>query len=150
MKKIIALSLTAVMLLTLAIGAFAADLGSPERPGTGHKVSVVSGKGGSADQKKNDDGTTTITAKPDEGHEFTGWEISGEYDLISGSLKDTVVTIRTKGDVTATASFDQKTPAKPWDGDKSPKTGNAVLPVAFVAFVSLFGCAYAVKRSYNA
>ena len=149
MKKIIALSLTVVMLLSLAIGAFAADLGSPERPGTGHKVSVVSGKGGSAENKENSDGTHTITAKADDGHKFTKWEISGDYDLISGTLNDTVIVVRPKGDINVVATFDEKTPAKPWDGNKSPQTGNMVLPVVLVAFVSLFGCAYAVKRSYN-
>ena len=159
MKKIVAISLTVVMLLTLAIGAFAADLGSPERPGTGHKVTVVSGKGGTADKTVNDDGTITLTANVSDGHKFSGWEISGDFEIVSGSLTDPVIVIRPKAvggaagavsDITATASFDETTPAKPWDGDKSPQTGNMVLPVVFVAFVSLFGCAYAVKRSYNA
>ena len=150
MKKIFALSLAVLMLMSLAVCAFAIEGESPDKPGTEYKLTVIAGPGGTAEGKKNDDGTYTITAYPDDGHTFTGWELTGDYEIISGSLTDRVMVIRLKSDVVATASFDGKKPVKPWEDDKAPQTGNMILPVAFVAVVSLFGCAYAVKRSFSA
>ena len=51
-------------------------------------------------------GTATITATPDEGYEFIGWEIDGDYTLPEGgSLTDPTLVIKPESDIHAHAKF---------------------------------------------
>ena len=150
MKKIIAISLVVIMMLSLSVSALAVDLnGSPDKPGTEHKVETYSTDGGTATHTVNPDGTVTITATTEDGHTFTKWIIEGDYEIVSGSLTDKVIVIIPKSDIIATAYFDGavKPPVKPWDKEESPETGNYVAIVAAVAVVALFGCAWSVKKA---
>lgn len=102
--------------------------------------------GGGVSIIKNDDGTYTVKGVTDNGYEFIKWIITGDYDIISGSLTDPYLVIRPKGDVHIKGV---------WNGasnnnGKSPKTGYNVAIIAVVALVSAAGAAYAFKKFENA
>lgn len=150
MKKIVAIGMVVAMLLTLVVSAVAVDLNpSPTKPGTEYKIVVQASDGGSAIYKINEDGSLTLIAKPAPGHQFTKWIIEGDYVVVTGTITDAEFTIMPKSDIYALASFDGKTTpsVKPWEDEDSPKTGNAIIPVAVVAVVSLLGCAWCAKKS---
>lgn len=152
MKKIVAISLVVLMVLAFAVSAFAVEGSSPEQPGTDQKITILVTKGGSATYKRNNDGSVTYTAEPAEGHEFTKWDIKGEYEIISGDINSPVITIKPIGDIQALACFDGETEpvVNPWEEKESPKTGNMVAPALIVAVVALVGTAYAAKKAYCA
>ncbi len=83
------------------------------------------------------DGTVTLIASSNDGFKFTHWEfITGEFDIIEGSLTSSTIVILPKGDtnIRAYAYFVEegadvtepttKEPVKPDDDDKSPTTGD--------------------------
>ena len=151
MKKIISLGMVLAMLLALTVCAFAVDGGSPENPGTTNKITVTANGSGTATAKDNADGTTTLTATPDKDHSFKSWNITGSYDLVSGKLTDKEIVIKANGDLSVVAVFENASQTvKPWDKPNAPDTGVAVIPVAVAAVVSMLGCAYSVKRSFDA
>jgi hypothetical protein len=77
---------------------------------------VIEGKGTTtppvSDPVKVEQGSgdnVTITATPDEGYEFIGWEIDGDYTLPEGgSLTDPTLVIKPGSDVHAHAKFRKK------------------------------------------
>ena len=62
---------------------------------------------GDVDMTTNNDGTVTLTATAKDGVAFMKWVISGEYEIVSGSLTDGTITIKPKANgVTVTPDFE--------------------------------------------
>lgn len=102
------------------------------------------------------DGTVTLIASTNDGFKFSHWEfITGEFDIIEGSLTSPTLVILPKGDanIRAEANFvkegaditepESKPQVTPDDDDKSPTTGD-VTPVFFVAGAALMMLGVAV------
>ena len=137
MKRIISLALAVLITAFVAIPVFASD--SPGKPPVyTAEVSSSDNSLGTVVKTINSDGTITITASPIS-NEFTKWVITGEYELISGSLTDKTIVIRLKSDVTAVAYFNGKAV------DGSPTTGASAVSALmllslFSAGVALYSC----------
>lgn len=147
MKKIVVLLMVAVMLFAVAAPVFAVE--SPDKPGTEFSVTIdVITDGGNASKVVNEDGTVVLTATPDENYKFVKWDISGEYEIVSGTLTGSPITIKPVSDVTVKVSFDGKQAVKPTDAT-SPETGVQTVSsdiFAILMLVSVAGAAYAIKR----
>lgn len=106
------------------------------------------------------DGTVTLVASTNDGFKFSHWEfVTGEFDIIEGSLTSPTIVILPKGDtdIRAYAHFvdkdadvtapDSKPPYTTPDEDKSPTTGD-LTPVffAFGAVVMMLGVAVVVLK----
>ncbi len=151
MKKIVALGMVIIMMLSLTVCTFARDwVISPENPDTEYKITVIATEGGTAGYSKNPDGTYTVYSDPDTGHSFLKWLPEGSYEVISSDITQGTFVIRLLSDCVFTAYFDSEQPVKPWPENDSPKTGNLLAPAVIVAVVSLLGCAYTAKRAFNA
>ena len=162
MKKVVSL-LIAVLLMACAVVSVSAEI-SPTAP-TIVKATiiidavVVPDNAGSVtpnidkpfEYEVNSDGTVKLVASSMDGFKFTHWEfITGDFDIIEGTLTSPVLVIKPTGDanVRAEAHFvkedasvpatepDSKPPVKPDDGDKSPTTGDST-PVVVVSAVLL-------------
>ncbi len=148
MKKFTAIALCVLMVAVMAVPALA--LLSPENPGADFTVTIgtVSGNG-NIKRTDNGDGTFTIEAVANEGHGFQKWDIVGDYDVISGSINSSKLTIKPlNGDVTVNVVFSGDSGAKP-DGSKtSPETGVPTVMVAFAAVVALGVAVVAGKRAF--
>ena len=94
----------------------------------GGKISISSGVIEAGKQ-------VTLTAKADKNNKFSKWLINGDYEIVSGSLTDSSITIIPKGNIDIDAEFvtsegepvtEEPTTKKP-DNDSpvSPKTGAA-------------------------
>lgn len=149
MKKIIALLVAVVMLFAVAAPVLADENDSPFDPGTEFSITIdVVTDGGNASKVVNEDGTVVLTATPDENYKFVKWDISGEYEIVSGTLTASPLTVKPTSDITVKVHFDGEDVAKPTD-PSSPETG--VNTVSFDIFailmlVSVAGAAYAIKR----
>lgn len=156
MKKTIAL-LIAVLLMVCGVVSVSAEI-SPTASVVDNKITidaiVVPDNAGTVNPDiKNpieyivgSDGTVTLIASTNDGFKFTHWEfITGEFDIIEGSLTTSTIVILPKGDtnIRAYANFvpvdetlptapESKPPVTPDDDDKSPTTGDFT-PVLFVA-----------------
>ena len=139
MKRIISLALAVLITAFVAIPVFASD--SPGKtPEYTAEVSSNDSSLGTVVKTINSDGTITITASPIS-NEFKKWEITGEYELISGTLTDKTIVIKLKSDVTAVAYFNGKAV------DTSPVMG--VSAAAALMLLSLFSAGvalYSCKR----
>lgn len=137
MKKILAVLTALVFVFSMATMASAA--GSPSGDKT-YKVTITTNKKDSAKPSyksvKNGD-TVELTADEDtDEYAFARWEITGDYEIISGDLESADLVIKPLGDVTVKAVYvdnkeDQKEdgpnaddPGKKNDSPKSPKTGD--------------------------
>ena len=102
------------------------------------------------------DGTVTLIASTNDGFKFSHWEfITGEFDIIEGSLTSSTIVILPKGDsnIRAYSYFvpedadvtepQSKPQVKPDDDNKSPTTGD-VTPVFFVAGAVVMMLGFAV------
>ena len=76
----------------------------------------------------------TLTANPDKNNKFSKWIIDGDYEIVSGSLTSSTITIIPKSDIDVNAEFvdadgnelTEETTEKPGnDSPVSPKTGAA-------------------------
>ena len=145
MKKVFALLMIVAMMFAIAI-PMAAEISPKPQPNV--DTEVVPEGGGEVTEKDNGDGTITITFTPSNGSEFIKWVITGEYELVSGSLTDKVITIKPITDVKVQAQA-KTTTVKPTPGpnNQSPSTGVApvMMAVAFVASVA--GAGYSFKKS---
>ncbi|MBR3987928.1 MAG: LPXTG cell wall anchor domain-containing protein [Clostridia bacterium] len=157
MKKAISL-LIAVLLMVCGIVSVSAEI-SPTASVVDTKITIdaiaVPEEGGTVTPSiKNpveyivgSDGTVTLIASSNDGFKFTHWEfITGEFDIIEGSLTSSTIVILPKGDtnIRAYAHFASedaslpstepatKVPYEPDDDDKSPTTGDFT-PVFFAA-----------------
>ena len=105
MKKLIALLISIVLILSIGIPAFAESVNSPEAP-VNYAVTCYGVQGAK-------DGSTssvlkgsqvTVTADKTKGL-FDKWSISGNYTVVSGNLNSETITIKPDSDVTITANF---------------------------------------------
>ncbi|MBR6513988.1 MAG: hypothetical protein IKT46_04045 [Clostridia bacterium] len=146
MKKIFAILMVVVMLFAIAIPV-SAEISPKPQPDV--DISVVPEKGGEITEKDNGDGTITITVKPNSGYDFVKWELTGEYEIVSGKLTDKTITIKPITDVKAQAVMKTQTTVKPTPGPgtSSPSTGvaPAMMVVAFVGSMAAAG--YSFKKS---
>ena len=157
MKKAISL-LIAVLLLVCGVVSVSAEV-SPTASVVDTKITidavVVPDNAGAVTPNINNpveyivgsDGTVTLIATANDGFKFSHWEfVTGEFEIIEGSLTTSTIVILPKGDtnIRAYANFadaDSTDPvtepeSKPVyttpDDDKSPTTGD-ITPVFFAA-----------------
>lgn len=161
MKKIVSL-LIAVLLCVCAVVSVSAEV-SPTAPTIVDKTitvdaiavpdnggSVTPGVGEPIEYVIGSDGTVTLVASSMEGFKFSHWSfISGEFDIIEGSLTTSTIVILPKGDanIRAYANFveedaevtepDSQPVVKPDDSTQSPTTGQPVVAYAVVSAVVL-------------
>lgn len=144
MKKFLAVLFSVVILATfMAVPAFAAV--SPEGEVV-HTVELPSG-----DTVEVADGDTITLEKEDNGYEFTGWVIEGEYEIVSGDLTSDNLVIRPLSDLVVEATYDSgdenleddDVEVDENESDKAPQTGNGTIVLvtlltagAFVAMVA--------------
>ena len=156
MKKVLSVLMAVLMLSALfAVAVSAEDNPSPE-PQHYYTIEVtVEGNGtANGDPTTGEEGETSkLVAKPDDGSKFIGWEITGEYEIVEGTLNSEVIVIRAKGTVKAVAKF-QPTDTKKDDGPVSPTTGYTTqIVVAAMAVVLTISAAAVVvlgKRYFSA
>ncbi|MBR4880756.1 MAG: hypothetical protein IKU19_02415 [Clostridia bacterium] len=145
MRKIFAILMVVAMLFAIAVPV-SAEISPKPLPDV--EVEIVPG-GGEITDVDNGDGTITLTVDPSKGNDFVKWEISGEYEIVSGSLTDKVIIIRPITSVKAEAVVKGEATTKPVvkPGTSSPSTGvaPAMIAVAFVASVA--GAGYSFKKS---
>lgn len=155
MKKIIAIIMSLALVMSLGTMAFAA--GSPQGDKT-YEVTITSDRDKNSSSKgeykvvKNGD-TFEITAdEDDDEYKFLGWEIIGEYEIVSGSLTSRDLVIRPLGDITINqlAEYIGEAGEEPDDGedkeeegetnksDKSPQTGNNIFFILGGIFAASF------------
>lgn len=171
MKKVISL-LIAVLLVACAVVSVSAEI-SPTAPIVDDSIiidaiPVPDYAGTCTPDVKNpieyivgEDGTVTLIASSMEGFKFTHWEfVTGEFDIISGSLTSSTIVILPKGDedIRAYAHFveedvdvtepSSKPVQKPDDGTQSPTTGenNTALFVGASVVLMLGFAVVALKR----
>lgn len=169
MKKIISLVLIAVLLCVCTVVSVSAEI-SPTAPIVDKTIIVdatpVPSHGGTATPTVDDpyvhvvgsDDTVTLVATPNDGWKFTHWEfVTGDYDIIEGSLTSSTITILPKGDadIHSYAYFveegetvpstepQSKPPVTPDDNDKSPTTGD-ITPVLFAGSAVVLMLGFAV------
>lgn len=163
MKKIVSL-LVAVLLTVCAVVSVSAEI-SPTAPTvikdtiTIDAVPVPDNAGSVTPSIDNpieyvvgSDGTITLIASSFEGFEFSYWEfVTGEFEIIQGSLTSPTIVIFPKGDVNirAYAHFkeigssqpitqpDSKPAGKPDDGTSAPVTGDITPVVVFAGVLTL-------------
>ena len=164
MKKVISVVLALVLVSVLSVSAFAAGsvVAPVEKEYDGGKVTYQP----TPDNNKE----YTFVASPKDGYDFVGWDIEGEYEIVSGSEDDPIITVVLKDGTTpdsVTASFrpieddedsddeaaddeaaddeaeedDEKEPGK----GTSPKTGKSVAMLA-LAVVACGGLMVSKKR----
>ena len=159
MKRIISVALVLVVMFTLAINVAAAE--SPRgkdyyKITVGHYPADGSLGDASSDKdkveiKENPDGTVTLTAKEKGNGTFIKWVISGDYDIVTGSLTSKSMTIIPKSDIHADAYFEAPgstpdSPSNPNTDKTSPKTGDPMLLVFGIAALALGVGVFAVKK----
>lgn len=145
MKKLLVSILVIVVVATMSLTVFAAL--SPVSVGE-HKVtagSYATGELGPADYVVNEDGTITLTRAAESEFEFEGWKITGEYEIVSGSLTGDTITIRPLSDVRIIEMYDCAAAGAEDDGPTSPETGSNLLAFGTVALLSL-SVAYVAKK----
>ncbi|MBE6762033.1 MAG: hypothetical protein E7551_07070 [Ruminococcaceae bacterium] len=147
MKKFLAILFSVVILATfMAVPAFAA--GSPEGDVI-HKVEVI----GKDDTKVHEvkEGDTIELTKSDEN--FEGWEIDGDYDIVSGTLTSDTIVIRPNSDLTVTELYKDTVVEDDKDeneSDKAPTTGNGALMVTVLLTAGAFVAMVATKKAVRA
>lgn len=171
MKKIIAL-LVAVLVMAFAVVSVSAEV-SPTASVVDTKITIdavaVPDNAGTVtpdidnpvEYVVGSDGTVTLVASSMEGFKFSHWEfITGDFEIIEGSLTSSTIVILPKGDanVRAYANFAEegqdvtepssKPAVKPDDDDKSPTTGDstAVYAVAGAVVLMLGFAVVALKK----
>ena len=146
MKKLLAILFSVVILATfMAVPAFADQ--SPE----GEVIHKVEISGGETVEVK--DGDTITLEKSDSELEFEGWEITGKYEIVSGSLTSDKIVIRPLGDITVEENYkdvvddDDKNEN---ESDKAPTTGNGALMVTVLLTAGAFVAMVATKKAVRA
>ena len=148
MKKFLSVLMVVAMLFVIAIPV-AAEISPGPKPVHKIDAEVVPEGGGEVDKIDNGDGTITLIVKPEDGHNFIKWDIDGEYEIVSGTLTDTTITIRPSTDINAEAHVEKVTPVKPTPKPPvtSPSTGVAPVLCAVAMVVSMAGAGYSFKKS---
>ena len=156
----IVLALVMVLALTVSVAAKGSPTGKDYYSITTSAIPSDGSLGGASSDKnkvdtsivKTDDGLVILTATEKNG-KFDHWEITGDYEIVEGSLSSLVLKIRPLSDVKAVAVFKDSgskstpdTPTKPNDSGTSPKTGDPLLLVIGLAVLALGAGAFAVKK----
>lgn len=164
MKRFISVALALVMIFALAATVAAKD--SPVGrdyyaievgydPADGSLGTAGGDKSNVRVDAVDEDGTVKLTAINKDNGEFIGWEISGEYEIVSGSLNDLVIVVRPLSDIKAIAKFkssatpdssSSKSSSGSNDDKTSPKTGDPLWIVLGLAVLALGAGALAVKK----
>lgn len=160
MKKIMSVVLALVLVSALSVSVFAA--GSVVAPVVkdydGGTVTIAQDTTGNATAGKE----FTFSVETKDGYNFLGWEIDGNYEIVSGSLESETVTVRFLDDISiedigAEPIFEAIDDAdEPTDDDDeptttaekeetSPKTGDSMAMVALAA-VALAGVVVSKKK----
>lgn len=106
MKKILALTLTLIMIFSFSIIASAEQSPTASTTSVGIKEIVNNTDVGSVTSKIDyDSKTITFSVKPIEGYSFVEWAIVGDYEIVSGDLKSGTVTISFKGSADEVFAF---------------------------------------------
>ena len=160
MKRMISVVLALVMIFALAAVVTAKsspvakdfyDISVSYNPADGSLGTASGDKDKVNISDPDDNGNVTLTAVKKGDGSFEKWVIDGDYDIISGSLTDSVIVIKPKTDIKATAKFagatpDQKPTEKPNDSKTSPKTGDPLWIILGLAVLALGAGAIAVKK----
>lgn len=126
MKKILAVLFAVLLISVSSVAALAAP--SPTAPVI-YNVTVEAQQGGSAHssvETVQQGDQVILTATVDDGYIFTTWNISGEYEIIEGSLSSERIVVRPDSDIHATAGFKAASadvPTSPTEGP-APGPGN--------------------------
>lgn len=162
MKKLIAL-LTALILL-LSLGTVAYGAGSPEGKKE-HKIEYTHNIDGLEENYViiEDGEQITLIRNDYPGFSFLKWEITGEYDIISGDLDSDELVIRPLGDLVIKSLYEEVEDEKENlggedkkeeeeqkgetnDSDTSPQTGNNPLPLFAGIFLLSAAAAVTFKK----
>lgn len=143
MKKVLAVLLAVVAVITMSITVFAAL--SPTSVGEWDVTggSYATGKLGPADFTVNADGTITFHKAAHSDYTFEGWKVTGKYEVVSGNSMSDTYTIRPLSDLRVIEMYDCAAAGDEDTNPTSPPTGSNLLalgalallclPVAFVA-----------------
>ena len=155
MKKVVSL-LLALTLVLACCGMVASASSSVYRspaPGQEYKIEVEAdpADAGTVTQTTDENGNVVLNASAKPGYVFDSWKITGEYDVVSGSLTSPTMVIKPHSDVVADAVFkptgsqaptSSGTPGSSDQSPTSPKTGTAGM--LFVLFAVIAGGAVIV------
>lgn len=164
MKKLLIPLLVLTMIFSLSVCAFAESVQSPTASVV-YEVTVnqPDKTNGSVSKVVNSDGTVTLAVSAEEAATFTKWVLKGDYEIVSGSLTDTTITIKPKADnvvvdtefktaETTTAAEETTVPSDAPADDNgsgtSPETGAPVAAVAVTLAVAL-GAAFVAKKQLS-
>ena len=168
MKKVFAIAIAAVLLIAVSVlPAFADSVNSPDATKANYVIHIIDDDGGhvvkeyKTDVDEGGKQTVVITGIPDEGYEFSKWEITGDY-VPQGDLTDPTLELIISSDISAKPVFvktqpgtDSTTATKSEEpknidyGNKSPKTGSsdgAVVAILIVAVLALGAVVVVAKR----
>lgn len=157
MKKVFAILLAAVLVMSLSVTAFAA--GSSPEGVSYYKVYVINGNGAETESHKVPVGDEIeLEADPDKG-DFDGWSIykadgsaavkGKDYEIVSGSLSKSPLIIIPMANLIVTGNYDGEDTDFEIDNEEptSPQTGDiAVYALGAVMVLSLAGAAVAKKQ----
>lgn len=131
MRKFLAIFLSVLMLGMLCAVVFADDNPSPTG-GEEHLIDYTTyenGDGDSSNYTVIDGDTIRFDVNPDSDLDFTGFDITGDYELIEGSLDGPYIIIRPLGDLVVIANYDNRaTDATKDTGNNGPQTGVEINP----------------------
>ena len=157
MKKVFAILLAALLVMTLSVTAFAA--GSSPEGDSYHKIQIIDGNGAKTEiQKVSVGDKITLKADPKKG-DFDGWNIykadgsvavaGKDYTIVSGSLSKSPLVIIPLANLIITANYDGKETDFEIDNGEvtSPQTGDVmVFALGAVMMLALAGATVAKKQ----
>lgn len=123
MKKILAVLFAVLLISVSSVAALAAP--SPTAPVI-YNVTVEAQQGGSVHssvETVQQGDQVILTATVDDGYIFTTWNISGEYEIIEGSLSSERIVVRPDSDIHATAGFKAASADVPTSPTEGPASG---------------------------
>ncbi len=157
MKKVLVLTFAVMMIACLSLSAFAEV--SPTAPVV-YDVSVSSYAGGNVNTSYDEEtGVYTLVAAANDSNSFSKWEITGDYEIVEGTLESATLKIKCASDVEVSAVFvdengdvvvddvqtpDDTVPSTTTPADDSsdaPQTGSNTL--SYLALALCVACAVA-------
>lgn len=171
MKKVLTIAIAVLLIAVSVMPAFAANVDSPDATKANYVVHIIGDDEGGHVVKEyktdvDEDGkqTVVITGIPDEGYEFTGWVIDGDF-VPQGDLTDAELELIISSDIdvkpifkkTSTDNTSDTTDTKVVptekkvidDGSKSPQTGSSdgtVVAILIVSVLALGAVLIVAKR----
>lgn len=159
MKKFVSI-LSVMVLLVCSLAAFGLSAAAVDSPSGNAQFSINitnfnTGKPTSSKTAVKNGDTYTFTADESD-YDFTGWVISGDYEIVSGGLNQKTITIRPKSDVTVEQTYnvqgsqgygkDAIVVGKINASNESPKTGNQALAMVSVVAMGAFATMVLAKK----